>query len=96
MFYSSGLNTNLKVRRCLTTEVIMEFAFAKSANMLEESPDTFESWFLKAFDAAAKSVWKTYYSPNLSRFAAFMPATFVKALDPELSSLFKLLKVNPY
>lgn len=42
----------------LTAEIIMEFAFARSAHMIKESQNTFKSWFLTAFNAVARSVWK--------------------------------------
>nr|XP_001394356.2 cytochrome P450 oxidoreductase [Aspergillus niger CBS 513.88] len=61
--------------RCLTTEVIMEFAFARSASMLEESETTFESWFLVAFDAVARSLWKMQEWPIARKALGVMPVT---------------------
>ncbi|KAL1854565.1 hypothetical protein Plec18170_004655 [Paecilomyces lecythidis] len=60
--------------------------------MLEESRDTFESWFLQAFDVAAKAVWTSYYNPTLSRLMELLPASLLKSFDPQLSNVLKLLK----
>jgi cytochrome P450 len=79
--------------RCLTTEVIMEFAFAKSANMLEEQETTFESWFLTAFDAVAGSLWKMQEFPLLRKIAGRLPDKLVERLDPQLVNVFRMLKV---
>jgi hypothetical protein len=79
--------------RCLTTEVIMEFAFAKSANMLEEHETTFESWFLVAFDAVAGSLWKMQEFPLLRKVAGHLPDKLVASLDPQLVNVFRMLKV---
>lgn len=78
--------------RCLTTEVIMEFAFAKSANMLEEHETTFESWFLTAFDAVAGSLWKMQEFPLLRKVAGRLPDKLVASIDPQLVNVFRMLK----
>jgi hypothetical protein len=79
--------------RCLTTEVIMEFEFAKSANMLEEEDSTFESWFLTAFDAITKSVWKMQEFPLLRKTSALLPDSLVTLIDPQIAIVFRMLKV---
>ncbi|GKZ65181.1 hypothetical protein AnigIFM50267_007349 [Aspergillus niger] len=78
--------------RCLTTEVIMEFAFARSANMLEEQGSGFESWFLTAFDAVANSLWKMQEFPLLKKVAGRLPDRLVAGIDPQLVNVFRMLK----
>ncbi|KAL3480492.1 cytochrome P450 [Aspergillus californicus] len=78
--------------RCLTTEVIMEFAFAKSANMLEEHDTDFQSWFLTAFDAVAGSFWKMQEFPLLRKIAGRLPDTLVGMIDPQVVNVFRMLK----
>ncbi|KAJ6076156.1 cytochrome P450 [Penicillium canescens] len=80
--------------RCLTTEVIMEFAFARSANMLEESETTFKSWFLTAFDAVAGSLWKLQEWPIIRRSMGFLPARLITLLDPKVANIVKMLKFS--
>lgn len=71
----------------------MEFAFARSANMLEENDTTFESWFLTAFDAVASSIWKMQELPMLRKIFGCLPDSLVTLIDPQIASLFKMLKV---
>ncbi|KAI3008181.1 hypothetical protein CBS147346_2752 [Aspergillus niger] len=78
--------------RCLTTEVIMEFAFARSANMLEESETTFESWFLVAFDAVARSLWKMQEWPIARKALGVMPVNVIGLLDSNIVNVLKMLK----
>ena len=84
----------LTLYRCLTTEVIMEFAFAKSANMLEENETTFESWFLTAFDSVAKSLWKMQEWPLIRRSLSFIPINLVSLVDPQIAHVARMLKVR--
>ncbi|KAB8235276.1 cytochrome P450 [Aspergillus alliaceus] len=77
--------------RCLTTEVIMEFAFALSANMLEEEEYSFGSWYLRAFDSVASDVWKTKEWPMARRVGAWLPKTVIKAVDKKLASFFEII-----
>lgn len=71
----------------------MEFAFAKSANMLEENDTTFESWFLTAFDAVASSLWKMQELPMLRKISGSFPDSLVTLIDPKIVNIFKMLKV---
>lgn len=72
----------------------MEFAFAKSANMLEENDTTFESWFLNAFDAVASSLWKMQELPMLRKISGSLPDDLVTLIDPKIANIFKMLKVS--
>ncbi|KAL4888830.1 cytochrome P450 [Aspergillus ambiguus] len=78
--------------RCLTTEIIMEFAFAKSADMLEDSQNTFESWFLAAFDAVARSLWKMQEWPIARKALAIVPLHVISLIDPHIVNVVKMLK----
>jgi hypothetical protein len=71
----------------------MEFAFAKSANMLEENETTFESWFLSAFDSVAGSLWKLQEWPLIRRALSFVPITLVSLVDPQIAHVARMLKV---
>ncbi|OQD78869.1 hypothetical protein PENANT_c075G09019 [Penicillium antarcticum] len=78
--------------RCLTTEIVMEFVFAKRENLLDENNTTFESWFLAAFDAAAESFWVMQERPWLWKMSNYLPLSFVELVKPEAAHVFKLLK----
>lgn len=72
----------------------MEFAFAKSANMLEENEITFESWFLTAFDAVSGSLWKLQEWPLMRRALSFVPICLVSLVDRQLAHVARMLKVH--
>ncbi|OJJ52526.1 hypothetical protein ASPSYDRAFT_83075 [Aspergillus sydowii CBS 593.65] len=78
--------------RCPTTEIIMGFAFARSANMLEESQTTFESWFLTSFDAVARSLWKMQEWPIARKALGVLPMSAVTLIDPQIANVVKMLK----
>ncbi|KAF9885222.1 hypothetical protein FE257_000582 [Aspergillus nanangensis] len=78
--------------RLLTTEIITQFAFAKSANLIEEKTDGLESWFLDAFDVGSQSVVDTQYSAFLRQLVTILPAGVVGMLNPPLRSILDLQK----
>ncbi|KAE8409546.1 cytochrome P450 [Aspergillus pseudonomiae] len=77
--------------RCLTTEVIMEFAFARSANMLEEEESTFDSWFLRAFDSVASDTWTAHEWPLLRRIGSRLPRSLVKIMNKKVVDFLKVI-----
>ncbi|GMG22756.1 unnamed protein product [Aspergillus oryzae var. brunneus] len=84
----------LITKRCLTTEVIMEFAFARSANMLEEEESTFDSWFLRAFDSVASDIWTAHEWPVLRRIGSCLPKSIVKIMNKKVASFFEVINVR--
>ncbi|PWY72800.1 cytochrome P450 [Aspergillus eucalypticola CBS 122712] len=76
--------------RLLTTDIITEFAFAKSANLIEERHDELDSWFLDAFDVGSQSVVDTQYSSVLRQIVKILPGAVVKLLNPKLRSILDL------
>jgi hypothetical protein len=80
--------------RLLTTEVIMEFAFARSAEMINEDPDGFESWFLRGFDVAAKSILEMQYNPLLRKMSKKIPRPIVRKLSPEVGMILDIQEVS--
>ncbi|KNG84013.1 cytochrome P450 oxidoreductase [Aspergillus nomiae NRRL 13137] len=77
--------------RCLTTEVIMEFAFARSANMLEEEESTFDSWFLRAFDSVASDTWTAHEWPLLRKIGSRLPKSLVKIMNKKVVDFLKVI-----
>ncbi|KAJ5753488.1 uncharacterized protein N7511_007641 [Penicillium nucicola] len=78
--------------RCLTTEIVMEFVFAKPENLLDDDNNEFESWFQAAFDAAAESFWLMEERPWLWKMSNYLPLSFVELVKPEAANVFKLLQ----
>lgn len=77
----------------LTTEIITEFAFAKSANLIEEKRDEMDSWFLEAFDVGSQSIVDTQYNSVLRNIVSFLPPGAVKVLNPKLRAIIDLMEV---
>ncbi|KAJ5563968.1 cytochrome P450 [Penicillium frequentans] len=76
--------------RLLTTEIITEFAFAKSPNLIEERSDEMDSWFLDAFDVGSQSIVDLQYNSVLRNIVSNLPASVVKILNPQLRSILDL------
>lgn len=77
----------------LTTEIITEFAFAKSPNLIEEKSDEMDSWFLDAFDVGSQSIVDLQYNSVLRNIVSILPAGVVKILNPQLRSILDLQEV---
>lgn len=77
----------------MTTEIITEFAFAKSANLIEEKSDELDSWFLDAFDVGSQSIVDLQYNWVLRQIVGILPAGAVKLLNPKLRSILDLQEV---
>ncbi|KAJ5628765.1 cytochrome P450 [Penicillium lividum] len=76
--------------RLLTTDIITEFAFAKSANLIEERRDEMDSWFLDAFDVGSQSIVDLQYNSVLRQIVKILPVGAVKLLNPKLRSILDL------
>lgn len=77
----------------MTTEIITQFAFAKSANLIEEKDTYFDSWFLDAFDVGSQGIVETQYKPLLRLAAQTLPVSVIRMLSPELGTILDLQKV---
>jgi len=78
----------------LTTDIITEFAFAKSANLIEERSDELDSWFLDAFDVGSQSIVDLQYNWVLLQIVKVLPVGAVKLLNPKLRSIMDLIEVK--
>ncbi|EWY92079.1 hypothetical protein FOYG_08979 [Fusarium oxysporum NRRL 32931] len=79
--------------RLLSTEVILEFAIARPADLIGEDPNGFRSWFLDAFDLASQSIIELQHSLLLRIFTKSMPRWVIKIVSKEAE---KLLDMNEY
>ncbi|KAK7697316.1 hypothetical protein SLS64_013664 [Diaporthe eres] len=78
--------------RLLTTEIIMEFAFSRSAGIIEEHHDDFDSVFTDALAIAPKGVYIMYEKPWLRHLANAIPTGILRFLKPEMSGIMDLLE----
>lgn len=77
----------------MTTEIITEFAFSKSANLIEEKDGDFDSWFLDAFDFGSESIVETQYKPLLRFAAQVLPVSVIRVLDPKVGRILDMQEV---
>lgn len=77
----------------MTTEIITEFAFSKSANLIEEKDGNFDSWFLDAFDFGSESIVETQYKPFLRFAAQVLPVAVIKILSPKVGGILDMQEV---
>ncbi|KAH6884607.1 cytochrome P450 [Thelonectria olida] len=76
--------------RLLTTEVVMQFAFARSADLIGEDAEGFHSWFLDAFDLASQSIFDMQHNPWLRFAGNLMPRPVVRLLSKEVGTLLDM------
>ncbi|OBR16242.1 Cytochrome p450 [Colletotrichum higginsianum IMI 349063] len=79
--------------RLLTSEVIMQFSFAKSAEMINEHDDNFNSRFTDALTAAVHSVSYAYENPLVGYIGKCLPAWILRIMSPEMSKVLDLVEV---
>jgi cytochrome P450 len=75
--------------RCVTADVISEYAFARSLDCLGHSDDQFYNEFLKTFDAVANVVYEVAFSPVARKVGMAIPKPIAAALSKELRLLFQ-------
>lgn len=72
----------------------MQFAFARSADLIGEDPDGFNSWFLDAFDLASQSIFDMQHNPWLRFAGNLMPRPVVRLLSKEVATLLGMREVR--
>ncbi|KAI4599138.1 hypothetical protein KJ359_002096 [Pestalotiopsis sp. 9143b] len=77
--------------RCLTVDLITDYAFAKSKALIENSDDNFESHSLLALYAAGLGLWDAIYQPMIRKLANLVPQSWISMLSEDLAALFGLL-----
>ncbi|EKG14777.1 Cytochrome P450 [Macrophomina phaseolina MS6] len=78
--------------RCLTVDVISEFAFGQTAGLLSEREGEFKAGFLEAFDVAAVVVYQMYYRTVQRWLSSVMPLEWIGKIDPKVKELVRLMK----
>ncbi|KAL2859373.1 cytochrome P450 [Aspergillus pseudodeflectus] len=88
----SALIQTYEAFRLFTTEIIMEFAFARSAEPIEQSPNDFRSWFLNRSDVAFQGIGDMQYRPWLRHLSGPIPESLLWIIRPEIGKLLDLLQ----
>ncbi|GME36167.1 putative cytochrome p450 [Neofusicoccum parvum] len=79
--------------RCMAADIISEFAFGQSFNLIDESPDSFKTTVLECMNIATRTVVELYHN-NVQRLAnRLLPRSLVGVFDPTIKALADLLGV---
>ncbi|OLN86993.1 Benzoate 4-monooxygenase 2 [Colletotrichum chlorophyti] len=70
----------------------MQFAFAQSAEMIDEHDDRFNSRFTDALTAAMHNAFHVYENPLVGYVGSIMPARILRMITPEMGNVFDLLE----
>ncbi|OLN85051.1 Benzoate 4-monooxygenase 1 [Colletotrichum chlorophyti] len=76
--------------RIFTTEVITQYAFARSAGMIEEQENTFNAKFLESLAVASHGISMMYEKPWLRHLSNVLPRSLTALLSPEVERIFSL------
>lgn len=80
--------------RCVTVDVISEFAFGQTAGLLGEREHEFKAGFLEAFDIAAVVPYQIHYSAVQRWLGRVIPLEWVGIMDPKVKEMARLLKAS--
>jgi len=80
--------------RCITVDVISQFAFGKSNDLMHENKDTFEAELLHAVDETGKALVELYLNNALRWIASSIPLSLTIKVQTSLAPIHKLQVVR--
>lgn len=80
--------------RALTTEIIAQFAFSRSAGLIEESPDDFKCASVNAIEGTADGVEYMRQYSILRVIAAMLPRRLVARFGGDVGQFMNVLDVS--
>lgn len=83
-----------QLHRCMAADIISEFAFGQSFNLIEESPDSFKTRVLECMNIATRTVVELYHNDGQRLATHLLPRSWVGAFDPTIKALAELLGVR--
>ncbi|RKK96205.1 hypothetical protein BFJ68_g14465 [Fusarium oxysporum] len=90
-----GFKVNLyNAFRCLTVDIISDYASGKCLDQVGTSDDSFFGSYLEAFDAMADLTWDMCYQPFVRTFVTWTPAFIAKRLSKEARAFNRLQAAN--
>jgi cytochrome P450 len=76
--------------RCVTVDIISEYAFARSMELTEKSDKNFHGGFLVAFDAVADVIWDMAYNTTFRKISMAVPKSIGRMMSPKLAAIHNL------
>ncbi|KAJ4135277.1 hypothetical protein NW768_004899 [Fusarium equiseti] len=90
-----GFRVNLyNALRCLTVDIISDYASGSCLNQLETTNDDFFGSYLEPFDAFAENIWHMCYRPLIRAIVTSAPAWIAKRVGKEGRSIVQLQEAN--
>jgi cytochrome P450 len=80
--------------RALTTEIVAQFAFSRSAGLIEESRDDFKSRTVDAIEGTADGLEYMRHFPLLRLLSEIMPRKLVARLGGDVGRFMSVLDVS--
>ncbi|KAF2772316.1 cytochrome P450 [Teratosphaeria nubilosa] len=80
----------LNAFRCLTIDIISEFAFASAKGLVEGSDDNFYNKYLDTFDAAVVVIWDSMFNPTVRTIGNALPKFFISSISKEIGLMIKI------
>lgn len=82
--------------RALTTEIITQFAFSRSAGMIEESQDDFKATNVEAIEGTADGIDHVRHYWVLQVLQGLLPRKIVKQFGGSVGQFMNVLDVSSY
>lgn len=76
--------------RCVTVDIISEFAFGRTQGLTQTSDANFYGGFLVTFDAVATVIWDQAYRPYLRKILGAIPKAITRRLSSEVAKILDL------
>ncbi|KAH6957495.1 cytochrome P450 [Fusarium avenaceum] len=90
-----GFKVNLyNAFRCLTVDIISDYASGTSLNQTETADDDFFGTYIESFEAFSDNLWHMCYRPLMRAIITSAPACIAKRLSKEGQSIVRLLEAN--
>ncbi|KIL87794.1 hypothetical protein FAVG1_08673 [Fusarium avenaceum] len=79
--------------RCMTVDIISEFAFGTCINLIHEHPDTFKSEYLQAMGLASDLPFLRYFSTVQWLLGKFIPLSVAAKFNPVIRQTEKMIGI---
>ncbi|GJC84067.1 cytochrome P450 monooxygenase sdnE [Colletotrichum liriopes] len=79
--------------RAFTTDIVMQFAFGRSAGMIQESEDNFNSWFSDCWSTASHGFHTMLYNPWIRHLSNCLPIRLLSLIKTDLADFQSVINV---
>ncbi|KAI5917039.1 cytochrome P450 [Camillea tinctor] len=73
--------------RCITTDIICQYAFRDPKDMIEKTSNNFDGGFIDVFDQVTKITWDMKYRPIMRKISYRIPESLGRLLSPAANAV---------